>query len=98
MLACRKKRAELLMSRRRQDLLDSMSECGGKELAWDEERHSRIVEKEGRRRRRREIRSRSSGSPHYDGQSSDDELLQSTEVKFQGELGEFSASKIVMTS
>lgn len=80
------------MTRRRQDLLDSMSECGGKELAWDEVRHSRIVEKEGRRRRRREIQSKSqsTGSSHYDGQSSDDELLQSTEMKFQGELGEFS--------
>lgn len=89
-LALMKERAELLINRRRQDLLDSMSECSGKELAWDEERHSRVVEKEGRRRRRRETRNRSGRySPHYDGQSSDDELLQGTEMKFQSEIGMF---------
>lgn len=87
-----KKREELLIDRRRQDLLDSMSDCSGKDIAWDDERHSRIVEKEGRRRRRRERRSKVQGndSLHYDGQSSDDELLQSTEKKFQGEIGECS--------
>lgn len=87
-----KKRSELLIDRRRQDLLDSMSDCSGKDIiAWDDERHSRVVEREGRRRRR-EKRSKvqGNGSPHYDGQSSDDELLQSTEKKFQGEIGECS--------
>jgi hypothetical protein len=86
----RKKRANFLIERRRQDVLDSMTECGAKDVVWDEERHSRIVEREGRRRRRREARAKSQGdgSTHYEGQSSDDELLQSTEKQFQGEMGE----------
>lgn len=85
-----KKRAEVLIDRRRQDLLDSISSTSGKDIAWDDEKHSRIVEKEGRRRRRREARSKGQGSnsPHYEGQSSDDEFLQSLEKNFQLELGE----------
>ena len=71
-------------------MLDSITITSGKDVAWDDERHSRIVEKEGRRRRRRDTRSKGQGnnSAHYDGQSSDDEFLQSLEKNFQLEVGE----------
>ena len=85
-LSVMKKKAELLIERRRQDVVDAVEECAGK---VDPARHTRIVEREGRRRRRREIRSRANVNlaEYNEGESSDDELLESTRLKFQSEIG-----------
>ena len=68
-------------------MVDSMDVCSGKDI--DHARHSRIVEKEGRRRRRKDMRNKLPKAKNYDGESSDDELLQSEELKFQSEIGKF---------
>ena len=77
-------------------------ECSGKPSTLDQVCHSRIVEREGRRRRRRELRSRSqtkitSSDMHNEGQSSDDELLESTKIKLQSELGKYIHSSYIYT-
>lgn len=75
------------MNRRRQDVLDTVHECSDDK--GDEGRQARIVERDGRRRRRRELRSKTTGrNVYYEGQSSDDEILQSMKMKFQSEIGE----------
>ena len=51
-----------------------------------EARQMRSVEREGRRRRRREKRG-VGGAPHYDGTSSDDELLETNRMKFVSDIG-----------
>ena len=66
--------------------------CAGvlRELVVDQERRLRAVEREGRRRRRREQRDRQpvSSSVRYDGQSSDDELLESDRMNFSSKTSE----------
>ena len=54
----------------------------------EEARKRRSVEREARRRRRRERREKeaASGRGHYDGLSSDDELLESNRLKFVNEM------------
>lgn len=66
-------------------------ECSGKATDLDQITHARIVEREGRRRRRRELRSKKQPNVevHFEGQSSDDEILQSTKVQFESEKGEY---------
>ena len=83
-------RSELLINRRRQDILDMVDLCSSKDTTVDQDKHARIVEKEGRRRRRRELRNKNATNQvqfHYDGQSSDDELLPSAEAKFRSDNG-----------
>lgn len=86
-----RRRADLLVERRRQDMRDEAEECsGGSGLkgqeARDQARQLRAVEREGRRRRRREKRG-IGGPTHYEGQSSDDELLKTNSDKFSAEIG-----------
>ena len=89
-----KRRAELLVERRRQDVRDEAEECavgsGVKVQSGpgDQTRQMRAVEREGRRRRRREKRGLG-GPSHYEGQSSDDELLKTNSDKFTAEIGEY---------
>ena len=62
-----------------------MEECAGR---LDPVRQSRIVEREGRRRRRKEIRYKlKESADYYEGLSSDDELLESTKMKFKADIG-----------
>ena len=84
-----KKRSDIIMARRRQDLLDTIEECT---LATsDPARQARVVEREGRRRRRREARQKAQRNVgHYEGMSSDDELLKSVENKLLSETGKLS--------
>ena len=82
-------KSELLINRRRQDVLDMIDICACKTNVG-KETHARFIEKEARKRRRREIRSKidcQANSVHYEGYSSDDELLPSTESKFQLDIG-----------
>ncbi len=80
-----KQKSDLLIERRRLDVEDAVEECAGK---IDPVRHSRIVEREGRRRRRKEMRNKIVDSAeYYEGQSSDDELLHSTKNKFESDIG-----------
>ena len=86
-----KRRADLLIERRRQDVKDEAEECtisgsGVKGQEVDQARQLRAVEREGRRRRRREKRG-IGGPTHYEGQSSDDELLKTNSDKFSAEIG-----------
>ena len=86
-----KQRADLLIERRRQDVKDEAEECtnpgsGVKGQEADQARQLRAVEREGRRRRRREKRG-IGGPTHYEGQSSDDELLKTNSDKFSAEIG-----------
>ena len=80
-----KAKSSFLVNRRRQDILDSLEQCNKDTVSGDA--HSRIIEREGRRRRRREYRIQAKQMSHYEGQSSDDEILQSMEAKFQSEIG-----------
>ena len=86
-----KRRADLLIERRRQDVRDEAEECSmgtgvkGQE-GGEQARQLRAVEREGRRRRRREKRG-IGGPTHYEGQSSDDELLKTNSDKFSAEIG-----------
>ena len=83
-------KAELLISRRRQDVLDMVDICLGADINVCQDQHARMIEKEGRRRRRRDLRNKGTGNPlqlHYDGLSSDDELLPSNEMKILSETG-----------
>lgn len=52
-------------------------------------RNRRIAEREARRTRRREFRQHSfnGGNGHFDGQSSDDELIPSDSSKFRADKG-----------
>lgn len=77
----------MLTCRRRLDVVDSMDGCSGKDFIVDQAKHSRIVEKEGRRRRRKDMRNKLAKAKNYDGESSDDELLHSEELIFQSEIG-----------
>lgn len=87
-LAILKRCSELIIERRRQDIKDMANECTDKTLVCEETTRTRMVEREGRRRRRRELRSRVQGdTAYYEGQSSDDELLESTKIKLQSEFG-----------
>lgn len=84
-------KSELLIDRRRQDVLDMIDICAC-ETNIDKETYARFIEKEARKRRRREIRSKIACQVkpvHYEGYSSDDELLPSTESKFQLDMGKF---------
>lgn len=83
-----KQRSDMLLARRRQDMLDSVEECSG--AATDQARQVRSVEREGRRRRRREARSKAKENimHHNDGLSSDDELPLTVKNKFQSEKGQ----------
>lgn len=67
-----------------------MEDCTGTSVTADDARQVRIVEREGRRRRRREARNKCQEniSQYYEGLSSDDELLQSTENKLRTDNGE----------
>ena len=70
---------------------DEAEECtnpgaGVKGQEADQARQLRAVEREGRRRRRREKRG-IGGPTHYEGQSSDDELLKTNSDKFSAEIG-----------
>lgn len=91
-LSILQKRSDLLVNRRRQDIQDVIDECADRDKILDQTRRTRIVEREGRSRRRRELRNKRQSDQmkddvHYEGQSSDDELLQSTRMKFQSEFG-----------
>ena len=86
-----KRRADLLVERRRQDTRDEAEECSTSSGVKGQDpgaqaRQLRAVEREGRRRRRREKRG-IGGRPHYDGQSSDDEILKTNSDKFTAEIG-----------
>lgn len=50
-------------------------------------KNRRIAEREGRRNRRREKRMDSAESAHYEGMSSDDEMLTSDSLRFEAEKG-----------
>ena len=70
---------------------DEAEECtnpgtGVKRQEEDQARQLLAVEREGRRRRRREKRE-IGGPTHYEGQSSDDELLKTNRDKFSAEIG-----------
>ena len=70
---------------------DEAEECtnpgsGVKGQEADQARQLRAVEREGRRKRRREKRG-IGGPTHYEGQSSDDELLKTNSDKFSTEIG-----------
>lgn len=67
---------------------DEADECtGGSGVKGGEQaRQLRAVEREGRRRRRREKRG-IGGPSHYEGQSSDDEMLKTNSDKFSAEIG-----------
>ncbi len=103
MLNILKKRSVLLVDRRRQDIKDMAEECSGKvKLIEDESCRTRIIEREGRRRRRREMRSRAcknliTKDVHYDGLSSDDELLESTKNKLQNDNGTYTTNSTSMS-
>ena len=79
-----KGKSELLINRRRQDLLDMIDVVENTTL--DHDKHSRIIEREGRRRRRG-LRMQCEAKSQYEGLSSDDELLPSTEAKIQSDIG-----------
>ena len=64
----------------------TMAGSGVKGQQADQARQLRAVEREGRRRRRREKRG-IGGPTHYDGQSSDDELLKTSSDRFSSEIG-----------
>lgn len=49
----------------------------------------RIVERDGRRRRRRESRREAGVTGHYEGQSSDDEILETNRIRFKNEIGRY---------
>jgi len=84
-LSVLRQKSDLLIERRRQDIEDAVEECAGR---LDTVRQSRIVEREGRRRRRKERRSKlKEPADYYEGLSSDDELLESTKMKFRAEFG-----------
>ncbi len=96
LLAVWRERAELLVERRRQDVRDESAECtqGGR---VDHASQRRAVEREARRRRRREGREKGvsrgcahlvGGATHYEGLSSDDELLETNRLKFVNDSGE----------
>lgn len=74
--------------------------CSGRPNSFlvDEGRQRRGVEREARRRRRRERRERGVNRGcghivgswnHYEGLSSDDELLETHRIKFVSEIGEW---------
>lgn len=60
--------------------------AGVKGQEADQARQLCAMEREQRRRRRREKRG-IGGSTHYEGQSSDDELLKTNSDKFSAEIG-----------
>ena len=62
----------------------------------EQARQLRAVEREGRRRRRREKRG-IGGPTHYEGQSSDDELLKTNSDKFSAEIGTVCTCTLVVT-
>ena len=79
---------ELRVERRRQDVRDMSAECAG--ATPTEHAHKvRIVEREGRQRRRREARRERGVVNHYNGTSSDDELLETNRVKFKNDIGKW---------
>ena len=85
-----KQRADLLIERRRQDVKDEAEECTNpgsviKDQEADQTRQLCAVEREGRRRRRE--KRGIGGLIHYEGQSSDDELLKTNSDKFSAEIG-----------
>ena len=77
---------EIRIERRRQDVRDMADECV-QATPTDHTHQVRIVEREGRRRRRREARREGGVARHYDGQSSDDEILETNRIKFKNEIG-----------
>ena len=108
----RKEKANLVLERRRQDIVDMDRECaqtdaGGCGLAsvismwclwvWPgtggsevTARQRRAVEREGRRRRRREKREKAGQrerDEHRQGLSTDDELLETSRLKFDNSMG-----------
>lgn len=84
-----KSRATTIMSCRRQDVLDTIDQCTNGEIKFDDVKQARIAEREGRRRRRRELRSKLGKNLHCEGLSSDDELLQSADIELQSEKGTY---------
>ncbi|XP_071955937.1 PAX3- and PAX7-binding protein 1-like [Antedon mediterranea] len=92
-----KQRAQLLVTRRQTDIKDQASEfisskaasapnlgIKGKKKNKDEETmQRRIAEREARRARRRRAReSKTEGIMHYEGMSSDDEIMETNKSKF----------------
>ena len=77
---------ELRVERRRQDVRDMSAECAVT-LPTDPTHKTRVVEREGRQRRRREARREKGLVNHHDGMSSDDELLETNRVKFKNDIG-----------
>ncbi len=86
------------MERRRRDVQDQSTECSqaGRAEPVDQTCQRRAVEREARRRRRREGREKGvsrgcahlvSGATHYEGLSSDDELLETNRLKFVSDSG-----------
>ncbi|XP_065648625.1 PAX3- and PAX7-binding protein 1 isoform X2 [Hydra vulgaris] len=78
--------AEKLVTRRQNDVKDEVEEISGKPNTDNDRinniRNRRIAEREGRRARRRESRK---GAPHYDGMSSDDEVIPSERLRYEAE-------------
>lgn len=80
---------ELRVERRQQDVRDLAAECN-QTTPIDDGHKLRVVEREGRQRRRREARREKGVVNHHDGMSSDDELLETNRIKFKNDIGELS--------
>lgn len=85
-----KKTSQKFMTRRQNDVKDEADEASTKTMTNDSDRinnakNRRIAEREGRRNRRREKRMDSAESAHYEGMSSDDEMLTSDSLRFEAE-------------
>ncbi len=77
---------QLRVERRRQDVRD-MSAESAVATPIDHTHRTRVVEREGRQRRRREARREKGVTNHHDGMSSDDELLETNIIKYKNDMG-----------
>lgn len=86
-----KKKNDLIANRRQNDVKDETEEVSGRSVADSDRianiKNRRIAEREARRTRRREKRSQEpgGGANHFEGQSSDDELIPSDHSKFKAD-------------
>lgn len=100
-IAVMSKQSNLLIERRRQDMLDQTKEATQKPITSDrimsnaarkeeDERIRRAAEREGRRTRRRRNRERDDvNNKHLDGMSSDDEIADLDAAQYKNQLSKF---------
>lgn len=99
-IAVMSKQSNVLIERRRQDMLDQTKEATQKPISGDrimsnaarkeeDERIRRAAEREGRRTRRRRNRERDDvNNKHLDGMSSDDEIADQDAAQYKNQLSE----------